>query len=53
MGVAKERELGLVVYPGGWQAGQIVLKDSTSQSALPLAMQEREQPPAYPDGEVW
>lgn len=45
--------LGLVVRSTGLEAGEVILKDCVSQSALPLAIQEREQPVAYPSGEVW
>lgn len=53
MGVARADRLGLVVRSTGLEAGEVILKDCASQSALPLAIQEREQPVAYPSGEVW
>lgn len=45
--------LGLVVRSRGCRAGRMRLRDSVSQSALPSAIQEREQPLAYLDEEVW
>lgn len=51
--MAKVDRLGLVVRSNGLEAGEVLFKNCTSQSALPLAIQEREQPVAYPSGEVW
>lgn len=52
-GVVGTDELGLVVQSSGFGAGRMRFQNSISQSALPLAIQEREQPPAYLNEEVW